>query len=269
MGRSGRVLSLAIMAALLAGPSAATAQWGDLHVTPKVERWYTGGARPSPDYCFGIFLGDRGYDSVTLARDIDGDGFDDGTYPMNIEEFGSDWNPTRIAFPSVAELNDFAAHSWQLTIARSGKDDSVYRFKYGALEETDFPEIPTVLTPIPYESIVGDYTFTWTHTSRPGETCYAEVIKAQWITSTWALLAASDRTWDATGIPAGDGQFYLEYTLLTNGRLTDWAHISGEDVVVGHGETARSAEGLPITPEPTTLWLLALGAVALLRRRSV
>ena len=41
MRRSGGVLSLAIMAALLAGPSAATAQWGDLHVTPKVERWYT------------------------------------------------------------------------------------------------------------------------------------------------------------------------------------------------------------------------------------
>jgi hypothetical protein len=96
MRHSGGVLSLAIMAALLAGPSAAMAQWGDLHVTPKVERWYTGGARASPDYCFGIFLGDRGYDSVTLARDVDGDGFDDGTYPMDIEEFGSDWKPTRI-----------------------------------------------------------------------------------------------------------------------------------------------------------------------------
>jgi hypothetical protein len=178
-------------------------------------------------------------------------------------------------FDNLTDLNNEIAGSYTMEIIHSG-GTSQYSFDIQAMQSTWFPANP-VLALVP-DQIPQQHEFSWTWEGT-ADAKYVEY-------SLWTLTEEvdfeqeylfSDPGFDDKsllanfGTSVGMADFFVLYTNATDSVIANWTRQLGPDVFNGLSPTeyiASEAMGkFEVVPEPATMGLLALGGLAMLRRR--
>lgn len=215
-----------------------------------------------------ISMNIEGGTNVRMIKDGDAEWttFDrwDDEFDIESDEFGS-----------LAGLNNEIVGAYTIEITHSG-GISEYAFTVQTVQSEWFPQNP-VLSLVP-DQIPQQYEFSWTWDGTAEGKCVEYSLWSPTGTVDFEQeYGPGDPGFNEKSLVAdfgeyvGTGEFFSMYGNTTDSLVTNWALQSGPDVFGGLNPTqyiiSEAMAEFEVVPEPTTMSLLALGALAMLRRR--
>ncbi|KKN87853.1 hypothetical protein LCGC14_0253840 [marine sediment metagenome] len=264
-------LSRAICAAVVCASlvSAASANFVEFWV----ERWDQDGNGVAYTYGAGIEIQVTGATAVEMV--LSGG----GTAPFVAGPSGF-WFDTSDGV-SLATLNSEIGGAHTVRITHAGAD-SVYQYTRAVITDGLFPNLPT-LDAVP-ANIEQDHNFQWAWAAGSADEMWAdaEIYNKLYKESESIdpFEVGTTTSWAPDFAPeTGDGEFIIGYTFVGDVKagngisISAWTRDSGDELFGGVDDEIEDfvdsldIENFTVVPEPTTLLVMACGAIGLLRRR--
>lgn len=193
----------------------------------------------------------------------------------SMENDGDEWFSYSDEPMTLGDLQDAITGGWELRVV-AGSNTYDYVFTVADVQEEDFLPVPSVTAPTWGETTGTDYSFQWDNNGADvdadGFVAWVEVADWErengWMADgSGGTLGQDAEAWSVYGMPEGEAEFGVGYGVFA-GLISEMTASTGApDIDYWSAVISGDAVEFTVVPEPVTLSMLGLGALALLRRR--